>query len=114
MDRTPAQQRRDYTDSTCTYQQSVTKICQCLYQDNGWTNPSGSNNGCAWDGGRSWFGWGTAGGQVEVVIRSSADPYVKALELTDGLLNFGNTQAQNATVGAGARTSCCAWLLPWM
>ena len=38
--------------------------------------------------------------QVPLVVRSENDPVVKAAQLTDYTFDFGNTQAENATIGS--------------
>merc|ERR1712010_145683 len=107
-----ATQRRDADDRRCTYQQKLTQVCQQLDQASGWRNIKGHLGGCTWSSGFNYYQYSDFQIQNLAMLRSAADPYIAALSITGGSLNFGNTQAQNATIGIIFLVIGCICLIP--
>ena len=83
---------------TCHYRQYVSTVCQQL--NPGTWSKLGTSGGCFAGGSDFTYSdqyYATGGPKFQ--LRSSADPYITALSLTGGSLDFGYTQAQNATIG---------------
>lgn len=88
--------RRGYSSGTCRYPRYVSGVCNRLYAPG--FMPSGKI-GCS--NSATYFDYSNmySSSKVRATLRSAADPYIKALELTNGSLDFGMTQKQKAVTG---------------
>lgn len=110
-----ASQRRDTDDSVCTYRQFVDVACQRLEEGDGWRNSKGSAGGCYYSaGGWTYYHFADAypSAGPAFFLRSSQDPFITAQSVTKGTMNFGNTQAQNATIGGSLLGVGLCFMLP--
>jgi hypothetical protein len=106
--------RRSSESIECRYPVYVSQICQALERGAGWQNTKEAKGGCSYQsGGFTYYGYKTTpSAVVSAVVRSAADPYLKALSLTKGTLNFGATQGQKASTGVWCLVIGCIFMIP--
>ena len=110
----PVPQRRDTDDSVCHYRKFVSGVCQQLDQQNNvWSAPTSGAQGCYYDG-SSWssYTYGEAYANPKFYLRSTQDPYIAAQRITGGSMDFGLTQAQEATIGGSLLGVGLCFMLP--
>jgi len=88
-------QRRDTSDQICTYYAHLLDVCERLVD----STFADANVGCGYHDGWTPYTYGATSTTLRFTLRSEKDPFLVALSQTSGSLDFGNTQAQNATIG---------------
>lgn len=94
-----SRRRRASDKGRCSYRRYVSQICNRLYSSNGFGSSSSGVIGCSQSATYFTYSNRYSSSKVLGMLRSSADPYIKALEQTNGSLDFGMTQASKVVAG---------------